>query len=381
MKFLLLTYCLIFSAFANAQQSAFKIYENASQLTTTRYNIQSEQITLNMAFGHSQTINSEIIEKIKSTNIKRVDLVYSDYPKNTSFKNLNIERLNSLQHIAPGLFNSDSVKWSIIKQTDCKTKSQAESLFHGFVFSVNEPKQILEVDYQRNISKVKEAFLALPPEDRKFLSMGNDTLAYDILERNLYNWKNVTIVSDWTASMYPFTTQILRWHISRSGDSNISNFVFFNDGDNKPNAEKKAGETGGIYAIKADTLSQVIELMKMVKENGDGGDLAENDIEALLFAMKNYPESDEYVLVADNRSAIRDTELVKQINKPIRIILGRILMDDIAYIKGQYIRLAVETGGSIHTRFNDYITKNELLQLKDDVLNARRALKARRKAH
>ena len=377
MKYIFLVQMIFCFGMLQAQHEVKTVYNQAQHITTNRYIIEEDQIAIDMSFGEASVINEEVLNNILQSNIRRVDLVYSDFPKELSFESLNINRLNNLKKRIPGLFEIDSIKWTMVRQTDCITKSQAEQLFHGFVFSTKKSlDHSIQVDYQKNISTIKETYFSLPPEDRKFLAMGNDTLAFDILERNLHNWKEVTIVSDWTASMYPYTTQILRWHISRFGESNIRNFVFFNDGDDKKTKEKELGNTGGIYAIKADSLQQVISLMKEVMEKGDGGDLPENDIESLLYSMEQFPESKEFVLIADNRSAVRDIELLMKIDRPIRIILGRIFMDDLAYIKGAYIKLAMYTGGSLHTRFNDYTNSYELEQLTKEVLQARRRLRA-----
>ncbi|UZR92921.1 hypothetical protein [Chondrinema litorale] len=372
--FILVTFCY---TQLQAQHEARDVYNQAQQISTNKYIIEDDQIAIDMSFGEASVINDEILRNIERGNIRRVDLVYSDYPKNLSFESLNISRLNNLKKRIPGLFDIDSIKWTMVRQTDCITKTQAEELFHGFVFSTKKSlDHSIQVDYQKNITKIKETYFSLEPEDRKFLAMGNDTLAFDILERNVHNWKEVTIVSDWTASMYPFTTQILRWHISRFGESNIRNFVFFNDGDDKKTKDKKLGDTGGIYAIKADSLQEVINLMKVVMEKGDGGDLPENDIESLLYAMESFPDSKEFVLIADNRSAVRDIALLTKIDRPVRVILGRIFMDDLAYIKGAYIKLALLTGGSLHTRYQDYTNPYELEQLTKEVLIARRRLRA-----
>ncbi len=377
MKLYFFIYLLLFSLVLQAQHSAEIIYDRAQKITTNRYVIEEDQIAVDMSFGRANVINNETLESIIKSNVRRIDLVFSDFPKDQSFESLNISRLNNLRRRIPTLFETDSIKWTLVRQTDCITQSQAEELFHGFVFSTKKSlDHSIQVDYNKNISVVKETYLSLPPEDRKFLSMGSDTLAFDILERNLHNWKNVSIVSDWTASMYPYTTQILRWHISRFGETNIRNFIFFNDGDGKDTKDKELGKTGGIYAIRADSLRPVIDLMKEVMEKGDGGDLPENDIESILYAMEHFPESGEIVLIADNRSLVRDLELVKQINRPVRVILGRIFMDDVAYIKGAYIKLALFTGGSLHTRWNDYTNAYELEKLTKEVLEARKRLRA-----
>lgn len=363
-----------------AQLHAPEVYRNASHIGTSRYQLQPGQIALPTRFGKAIPRNPEILQEINATDIKQVDLVFSDFPKGHAFNGLNTMRLAQLEELLPGLFTKKGVKWRMIRQTSCSNRAQAEALFHGFVFSLQETSAPLEVDYQKNLDLVKEAFFSLPPEDRKFLSMGTDTLAYDILDRNMYNWRNVTIVSDWTASMYPFTTQILRWHIARSRESNISNFVFFNDGDTTESSRKVVGETGGIYSISATDFKEVVKLMRVVMENGHGDDLPENDLEAVLYAINKFPASAAIVLIADNKSRVRDMELLEKIDRPVHVVLGRLFMDNVAYLRGDYLRLAVKTGGSLHTRHKDYNSYEELFQLRNDILQERHKLRQQKAA-
>ncbi|MDW7694933.1 hypothetical protein R9C00_09275 [Flammeovirgaceae bacterium SG7u.111] len=360
----------------NAQrQKAEELYEKAIELTTGVYHLKENQVSINMSYGMFNSVDQALLDTFDINQIKHVDLVFSDFPVDQSFRELNIRRIATLGRMLPGILEQKDIRWQLIRQLDCRSKPEAERLFHGFAFSVNTDEQVIEADYQKNITEVKEAFLSLPPEDRRFLSMGKDTLAFDVLDRNVRNWKNVTIVSDWTASMYPYTTQVLRWHISRLEDSNISNFVFFNDGDNKKNNEKVIGETGGIYAIQSDSFRHVVDLMKYVMDQGSGEDLPENDIEALLFAIDSFPQAQALVLIADNKSAVRDIKLAEQVSKPVHIVLARVFMDDIAYIRSHYLKLAFVTGGSIHTRDRDYVTPEDLENLRQEIIIRRREIK------
>ena len=363
---------------ALSQARVLEAFYNSDRLNTTTYKLLPDQIVLKTEFGESVPHNPEIIRKVTAADVKQVDLIYTDYPKGQNFDQLNKNRLNELKKLLPELFQKNGIKWRMIRQTDCQTQEEAKSMFHGFVFSMEQNTISLSVDYNKNLNQFKKIYFDLSPEDRRFLSIGDDTLSYDILERNLHNWGRITVVSDWTASMYPFTTQILRWHLAQMGESNIYNFVFFNDGDSTKNSDKKIGQTGGIYNTSSQNLMEVIELMKKVMANGDGDDLPENDIEALLFAMNNIPDTDDYVLIADSRSAVRDLSLISQIKHPVRVLLGRVFKDEIAYIRGDYIRLALMTGGSLHTRYHDYTTPEQLLQLRDDVLKARQILRSKK---
>lgn len=357
------------------RQKAEQLYEKAIELTTGVYELKEDQVAINMSYGMFNSVEQSMLDTFNIDSIKHIDLVFSDFPVDQSFRELNIRRIATLGELLPGILEKEDIRWQLIRQLDCRSKPEAERLFHGFAFSVNANEQVIKADYQKNITEVKEAFLSLPPEDRRFLSMGTDTLAFDVLDRNVRNWKNVTIVSDWTASMYPYTTQVLRWHISRLEDSNISNFVFFNDGDNKKNNEKVIGETGGIYAIQSDSFRLVIDLMKYVMEQGSGEDLPENDVEALLFSIDSFPNAQALVLIADNKSAVRDIGLLNQITKPVHVVLARVFMDDVAYIRSHYLKMAIVTGGSLHTRDRDYVTAEDLEKLRREIIIRRREIK------
>lgn len=59
-------------------------------------------------------------------------------------------------------------------------------------------------------------------------------------------WNNMLVVADVTASMYPYTGQLLYWLKLHEDERRIKQFVF-NDGDDKDDAVKTPGNTGGIY--------------------------------------------------------------------------------------------------------------------------------------
>jgi hypothetical protein len=53
----------------------------------------------------------------------------------------------------------------------------------------------------------------------------------------------------------------------------------------------------------------------------------------------------EIILIADNNSEIRDFELLKSLNVPIRVILAGTFWG----VNEQYLELAYHTHGSVHT--------------------------------
>jgi hypothetical protein len=107
----------------------------------------------------------------------------------------------------------------------------------------------------------------------------------NVLNRN--NWTDIVAVVDVTGSMQPCAASIYKW-MNSSNEKNkyIKYYVFFNDGDDKLNSDKVIGSTGGIYSIDANNPNKVLSTMKTAMKNGDGGDIPENDIEAILRAIQ-----------------------------------------------------------------------------------------------
>ncbi|MEO6671243.1 MAG: hypothetical protein ABIN36_17300 [Ferruginibacter sp.] len=170
-------------------------------------------------------------------------------------------------------------------------------------------------------------------------------------------WKGFTIVQDVTVSMYPFSAQLLLWLKLQSVDSVTNSFVFFNDGNEMPDDEKKIGSTGGIYSSTCTSYGQVKKLVRETMLKGSGGDRPENDVEALLLGEKAFPGKNFQVLVADNRAPVKDMTLAGKLTKPVRIILCG--ANDYN-INADYLNLARKTKGSVHLVEQDLYDLNSL---------------------
>jgi antitoxin component YwqK of YwqJK toxin-antitoxin module len=201
-----------------------------------------------------------------------------------------------------------------------------------------------------------------------------DHTIYKVFTRN--NWKKTIIVTDLTASMYPYAKEINTWlklHFMK--DTLQQTFVFFNDGDTKKDDQKRIGNTGGIYYCRAKSSDDLINTMKVCIKKGEGGDSPENVIEAILAALKKIRKPDNIILIADNWAKVRDLILLNRIKVPVRVILCGVYEG--MEINTDYLNIAYKTKGSVHTieqdiselinqtsgkRFNingfDYIIKN-----------------------
>ena len=160
------------------------------------------------------------------------------------------------------------------------------------------------------------------------------------------------VVSDWTASMYSYTTQLLIWQSqTRKNKDKIKHYVFFNDGDRKQTLEKVIGSTGGFYATQSNEIMEAIDMMDICKQNGAGGDFPENDIEAILYTLKTFPETKEIVLVADNFSKVRDIELLEKVNVPVHVVITH--LNNLDDVNLDYLHIALHTQGTVHIHNSD----------------------------
>ncbi|MHB1277319.1 MAG: hypothetical protein ACYC1Q_02875 [Bacteroidia bacterium] len=323
---------------------------------------------------------------------------------------LNGKRLDELEKLIPGIYKQSGITWRFIGQKGAKTPEEAATFFHGFVItyrdmpflersteillidSVSRALEVLKDTVRsiecRNMTKSRKKWTgSYLPNSKKKLETGirykrkgiwnrkrefmtlvkttticdtnwgvsgslsgftyvSDTTVTQVLERKMKDWKNAVIVTDVTGSMYPYIIQLQVWMRLNFHLTDCRHFVFFNDGNNKPDGSKRVGKVGGIYAGRASNYSAMELLCKEAMAGGYGGDGQENDIEAMLEAQKKFAECKEIVLIADNYAPVRDMALLKDLKKPVHIILCGTAS---GYINAEYLEIAYKTGGSVHT--------------------------------
>lgn len=304
-----------------------------------------------------------------------VTVIFTKYPKSkefwlTDYHWLLARRLEALFKLDPR-FNSKGIPFKILLQTDCDNEPEAMQLFHGMLVTyapLKKPEQqetatkpVETEEQKKQVTRTSSAAEKRIERFMKKLPEFKDSTVYHVLERN--PWQDAVLVIDWTGSMYGYGAQGLMWHAQHDSASGIERVVMFNDGDRKKRKKKVPGYTGGIYAESAQPPTRPLKLMNKVKNRGDGGDSPENDIEALYTAMIGSPPTSEVIMIADNRSCIRDYALIRSLQRPIRIILCGTKRG----INPQYLNLAWQTGGSIHTDSLDLYNLREMAA-KDSLL-------------
>lgn len=352
---LFIAFCISFQV-ANGRDIAEIM--NQREQKCLRYSLRTDLLdahVIQMPYGSSTIVSSIDHSVLKNARVHQIDLVYSDFPKDIDLTQLNKERLLMLSKINTRFFKDNEINWRIIRQIGCKNESEAKVLFHGIVIHYKGPQ-------------TEEEWLAEQTAYREFLperitSSGEaEKLLHDksiltILDRNK-QWKNMAIVADLTGSMSPYTQQLVFWFKLRMNDKRMRSLTFFNDGNMTPDASKIIGNTGGIYHERAKDYEQARDLALKTISNGNGGDGAENDIEALLYASERLAPNEELILIADNNAPIKDFVLLDKITQPVHIILCGAHYG----VNVQYLELAYRTKGSVHTMeqdLNDLFKKNE----------------------
>ncbi|TXI85763.1 MAG: hypothetical protein E6Q37_05680 [Crocinitomicaceae bacterium] len=343
---------LSFNGFATEMRLAQEIVAQ-TEIQRPRYVLKTGALKVavfNMPFGESYLISEKDKLFLKTADVRMIELVFSDFPKGEDLKKLNLNRIKEVESWRKTLVSNPEITWKIIRQTDCTNEAEAKTLFHGVVIHYKGPQteedRILEFTTTMRFLPLEEE-IKDPVKLRKSLP---DSTIFKVLERNK-QWKKMAVVADLTGSMSPYTAQLVLWFKLKTKDQRIQDLIFFNDGDKTPDAKKVIGKTGGIYHGKGNNYKQVRELALKTIQGGCGGDAPENNCEALLFALENAPDAEEYILIADNFAPIKDAILMNQIHKPIRIILCGTSYG----INLQYLNLARKTGGSVHTMESDLV--------------------------
>ena len=320
-------------------------------------------VVINMQYGQAEVISNSDRAAMKSAEVFRVDLVFSNFPSEYDMESLNLKRIRLIQKLRPDLVKDEKVQWRLIRQMRCKNAAEAKTLFHGIVihYRPTQSKDITEVDTQflLNNLPISDSIRSI----KKLKKILVDTSVIHILNRNKNKWKNMVVVTDLTGSMSPYASQVILWLKLSSLGNKVSSVTFFNDGDMKH--LKPIGETGGIYMKRTTDYDEIRELALMTVRAGNGGDGPENDCEALIATQKFSPSAKELILIADNMAPIKDKELIDQIIKPVRVVLC-----GTAYgINVEYLNLARDTGGSVHTMEKDLTHLMEMEEGKKFSLN------------
>lgn len=301
-----------------------------------------DAVVINMPFGQSTIISTANRNRLKGATIYQIDLVYTDFPKGVDLTELNRQRILKTLELRSDLIKDESIVWKMIRQMDCKSEAEAQTLFHGVVIHFRP------IQDETLSLKEKDFYNEVLPKNGETISntvfkQFRDSSVVAAFRRN--KWKEVTVVTDVTCSMSPYVAQFALWYYLNFNGKSQCNVVLFNDGDGKRNAQKTIGSTGGLYTDKMVDYSHFVKLLMDATSKGCSGDVEENGIEAILEAQEHFPHAKEIIFIADNFANLRDISLLDQVRIPVRVVVcGAGLAVNI-----ELLNIAYKTKGSIHT--------------------------------
>lgn len=360
--------------------------------------LKPNQLAISMPFANKLILNPEQKKALEEKVVINIELVYTKYRTSPQFnqQELNYNRLVELKKLLPNLFENPLWDFSLISQTSGNSQAECNGMFHGFIITfrpnsssntLNQETEYLEkvvaslnksnqkdsipdkltydlktrwddrIGYVHDtIWKINEEEQIPPPDFFYDQSLYKDSTVINAFARNT-SWKNFVVVTDVTGSMSPYIAQVFVWLKEQAENNNAKYFVFFNDGDNKTGTQKKPLKTQGIYGCANNGLEAVMQKAALCMKNGSGGgEGLENDLEAILFGLQEFPEADEVILIADNYESMRDYQFLEEIKKPVRIIICGAK----ARVNIEYLDLARITKGSIHTTKSDVLNLNTI---------------------
>lgn len=182
---------------------------------------------------------------------------------------------------------------------------------------------------------------------------GQDSTSFRALERNKSRWRNVVLVCDATTSMYPYVTQLLAWFRKNERNTAVKGIVLYTDCDSLGRQTEEATPGKFFVSRRRDVTTLLPLLLAAARNTAANRDRDENAAEALLFAQREFPEAQTFVLVADGRSGVKDRARLPALTKPVAVVqCGAPDEVELAF-QPDYWNLARQTGGSLHTLEDD----------------------------
>ena len=329
-----ITWNIILQTDCYTERATKKLFHGIAIRYMSKNDVIKEELLIGDTLGKEIVIDEKLEDNEPIIPVKEVEP-----PQKAVNENDNIDPTNILNKLKADLPND------ILTQLKDKSP-QEEALIILEYLETNELKtdraELTPIFLKKKAKEVEKFIETYSSEEHPEI--------FTMLNRQK-NWENTLVVMDWTGSMYGFGGEVMKWHLLNFEKSGIQKFVLFNDGDGKMTYKKELGKTGGIYIQSATNIDQLIRMFEVVMQKGQGGDRPENDVEAILKGLEQFPSAKQVVLIADNRSCVRDISLVANIKVPVKVILCG--YSDAQGSNPNYIEIAARTGGSVHTAEQD----------------------------
>lgn len=253
--------------------------------------------------------------------VTELKIVFTKYPPSVmtwkvNYYSLLADRLKALFEIDSTL-NDAGIVFKLVLQTGASNLAEAQNMVHGFEVSLSPKQQIFNEDSLSHLNLDSLTKIERINRARKFFkkTKSTDTTVLNIL-RNYSQIDSLLIVIDCTGSMAPFYTQVSLWAATYFNPSHY--YVLFTDAGPR---DLPIGETGGFFKGFMNSSDELIKLFEKCRRiKGKNREPEENDMEAILIGINDFPNNNGVILIADNYSCIRDYQLIKEVDKPIMII-------------------------------------------------------------
>ncbi len=280
------------------------------------------------------------ISEIKKTEPKQI------LPKNIEAVEVTKTTISNENPVFPELFNETFIVNDEANVTELKVTKMA---------SRKMPSPEIQDLAEKEIRFMGSTAVSMSDRISRVRQLGKtyELTSYQALDRNIDNWKNIVIVCDITTSMFPYTTQVFDWMMENTDNKTIKGIVFFTDCDSLGH-QTKGKLPGKMFSVrKKDELVLWDTMFAAINNTENNKDKPENNIEALLYAQKQFPDADEIVMIADNSSEVKDMRSLDKIKKKVHVILcGETFQKNYAF-QSDFVEIAKKTKGSIHTVEDD----------------------------
>lgn len=309
------------------------VYIVVSETPIVEFYMSSKPLSLELAPSEETPINNESKPSISAENKQPID-------------EEKVSKLNG-SPVFPELYNETQ---EFVEPTENEVKLN-KITNKRLVFKNNLADDLAE----KEIRFISASAVSMSDKISRVRELGKtyELTSYDALDRNIDKWKNIVIVCDITSTMFPYTTQVFDWMNENTENTSIKGIVFFTDCDSL-GRQTRGRLPGKMFTVRTkDELVLWDTMFAAINNTENNKDKPENNIEALLYAQKNFPDADEIVMIADNSTQVKDMKQLSKVKKKVHIILcGETYEKNLAF-QSDYVQIAKKTKGTIHTLEDD----------------------------
>ncbi|MFT4665344.1 MAG: hypothetical protein ACI8YQ_004362 [Polaribacter sp.] len=219
---------------------------------------------------------------------------------------------------------------------------------------------------KKDVKKIETNILKAVGRDQKAIAANANYFTENkqeikaMLYRNKDQWKQKRIIANIDCSMYQYIDELLVWNYFEESEKNNNSYWLFNGFKNNDKKSLTDQHRRGIYEVTKNDVEGFCNTIDKIVNFSCSGSRLENVVEALIIGATDKRPEDELLFIADNYSDVSDLHKLSELNTPVRVLLTASSHG----INEQYLEIAYQTGGSVHTKDED-ISMAQLKALKD----------------